>query len=111
MLVAISQRNDKNKHGDLIDNLENNYVNYLEGFGINLVIIPNTSDDIDFYFKGLPIEGVILTGGNAVNPKLYGEKLPKDPDVSKQRDSTEEKLLDIAIKKRLPVFSPILANR
>ena len=74
MLVAISQRNDKNKHGDRIDNLENNYVSYLGEFGIKLLIIPNVAKDIKYYFDKFPIEGVILSGGNDINPERSEER-------------------------------------
>ena len=104
MLIAISQRNDKNKFGDLSDNLESNYVNYLEKFGIELVVIPNTTEDISFYFDKLPIDGVILTGGNSVNPELYGGKLEEGSDASKERDETEKRLLEKAVEKKLPVL-------
>ena len=101
MLAAISQRNDKN--GDLVDSLENNYVNYLEKFGIKLIIIPNTLIDIDSYLEGLPIQAVILTGGNTPHPDLYGGKI-REGSFSKQRDATEKRLLEIAVDKKLPVL-------
>jgi len=91
MLIAISQRQDKNKHGDFVDTLENNYINYLEKFGVKLIQIPNSSEDIRSYFKTPPIKGIILSGGNDI-----GE--------SEQRDETEKKLLDIAVKRKLPVL-------
>ncbi|MCK5282795.1 MAG: gamma-glutamyl-gamma-aminobutyrate hydrolase family protein [Nanoarchaeota archaeon] len=104
MLVAISQRNDKNKHGDYVDNLENNYVNYLEKCGIKLIVIPNCVKDLGLYFDELPIEGLILTGGNMVNPALYEGKVPSNSDFSEIRDSTEKKMIEIAIEKKLPVL-------
>lgn len=104
MLIAISQRNDKNKHGDFIDNLENNYVNYLEKFGIKLLIIPNSTKDVFSYFEEPSISGIILSGGNDINPELYGEKRVNGLAVSKERDSIEKKMLEIAIKKKLPVL-------
>nr|MBI4157182.1 gamma-glutamyl-gamma-aminobutyrate hydrolase family protein [Candidatus Woesearchaeota archaeon] len=104
MLIAISQRNDKNKHGDLIDNLENNYVSYYEKFGIELFVVPNSSKNLDIYFKKLPIEGIILTGGNDVNPELYGEKIKNGMSITNERDNTERKLMDIAVKRKLPVL-------
>ncbi len=103
MLVAITQRQDKNKHGDLMDNLELNYINYLMKFDIQPIIIPNISEKVESFFE-LPIEGIILTGGNGVNPELYGKKAEEDSDISKKRDETEKKLLEIAIKKKLPVL-------
>lgn len=104
MLIAISQRNDKNKHGEYIDNLENSYVNYLEKFGVKLIVIPNLTKDVDSYFKEFPILGVILSGGNDINPRLYGELLKEGLSVSDERDETEKKILEVAIKKKLPVL-------
>jgi N5-(cytidine 5'-diphosphoramidyl)-L-glutamine hydrolase len=95
MLIAISQRQDKNQYGDHIDSLENNYVNYLSKFGIKLIVIPNTSD-VNYYFDNFPIEGVILSGGNDIVG--YGNS------ASEYRDAIEKKMLDIAVKKRLPVL-------
>jgi len=104
MLIAISQRNDKNKHGDRIDNLENNYINYFERFGIKLLPIPNTTKDVSYYFENFPVSAIILTGGNDVNPELYGEKPDEGLAVSKERDNTERRMLEIAVNKKLPVF-------
>jgi len=104
MWFAISQRGDINKHGMLIDDIEVNYTNYFEQFGINLVMIPNTSKEIELYFNKLPIKGIILSGGNDVDPELYGEKIKKGLSVSIERDKTEQELLTIAINKKLPVL-------
>lgn len=103
MWLLISQRNDINKNGDLIDNLENNYINYLEKFGAQLMIVPNATKKIESYFN-FPLYGIILSGGNNVNPELYGGKLQEGIVLSKERDETEKKLLEIAIKKKLPVL-------
>lgn len=104
MWIAISQRNDKNKHGLWIDNLENNYTNFFESFGVKLMAIPNASKNIESYFEEYSISGVILSGGNDVNPELYGKKIQKNMSVSVNRDKTENKLIKIAIDKKLPVF-------
>lgn len=104
MFIAISQRNDKNKHGRDSDNLENAYIDYLEKFNINLIVIPNNTKDINNYFEKIPIYGVILTGGNDINPKLYSGEIEEGSSFSDLRDETEKKLLDIAIKKKLHVL-------
>lgn len=97
MLVAISQRNDANKHGDRIDNLENNYVEYFLKFGIKLLVIPNVGD-VSYYFDNFPIEGVILSGGNDINTGEEGLA------VAPLRDEVETKMLDVAVSKKLPVL-------
>ncbi|MBU0615380.1 MAG: gamma-glutamyl-gamma-aminobutyrate hydrolase family protein [Nanoarchaeota archaeon] len=95
MLVAISQRHEKNKHGDYVDSLENNYVDYFSKFGIRFMVIPNTCD-ADYYLDNFPIEGVIFSGGNDIVG--YGD------NASESRDATERKILDIAIERKLPVL-------
>jgi len=104
MWVAISQRNLKSDNGSDRDILENAYVKYFEGFGINLIPIPNISQDIGLYFEELPIKAIILSGGNDINPELYNQKPVYVRDLSMFRDNTERKLLEIAIKNRLPVL-------
>lgn len=104
MIVAISQRNDKNKHGDYIDSLEDNYVTYFEKLGIKLLPIPNSTTNIKYYFEEFPISGIIISGGNNVNASLYGEKNLEESSVSKNRDFTEKKMLEFAIEKKLPVL-------
>jgi gamma-glutamyl-gamma-aminobutyrate hydrolase PuuD len=102
MWAAISQRNLHNGSGS--DVLENAYVNYFEGFGVKLIPIPNISQDIGFYFEELPVNAVILSGGNDINPELYNQKPVYVRDLSALRDNTERRLLELAIEKRLPVL-------
>ena len=108
MLVAISQRNDKNRHGDWIDSLENSYVHYLERLGARLLVIPNRSNDVRSYIKEFPVKAIILSGGNDIGTELYssgqGEKEEESQAISKSRDSTEKKMLEIAIDKKIPVL-------
>jgi len=85
------------------DALENDYVKYYEKFGVTLVPIPNVSKNLDMYFEKMPLKGIILTGGNDVNPLLYGKK-PKNEDFSEDRDNTEKRLIEIAIKRKLPLL-------
>ena len=102
MLIAISQRQDKNKYDSLTDNLDSAYTRYFERMGVELLALPNSSKRINKYFE-LPIKGVILSSGNDVNPQLYNSS-EKGQSVSAERDSTEKKILQIAVKKKLPVF-------
>ena len=78
------------------DALENDYIEYFKKFDIMLLPIPNAFDDVNGYFNDIPIKGIILSGGNDVNPSLYGKKL-KDEDFSERRDNTEKELIEIAI--------------
>lgn len=90
MFAAISQDNmELGIKGD-VDILQNNYSNYFKKFGINLIPITNGSD-VDEYFNNIKIKAIILTGGTDIGKR-------------KIRDETEKKLMNIAIKKDIPLL-------
>jgi putative glutamine amidotransferase len=65
-----------------------------------IFISPNRAKFIPTSFDGL-----IISGGVDINPKLYSNSI--DPTVKKiepRRDELELKLLDIAIKKKVPIL-------
>lgn len=103
MIIAISQRNVEMEKGANRDALENDYVQYYESFGVTLIPIPNVSRNIDAYFEKIRIEGIVLTGGNDINPKLYGGK-QIDGDCSDDMDNTYKRLIEIALERKLPLF-------
>ncbi len=102
MFVAISQRNMKIENGNR-DALENTYVRYFEKFGVTLLPIPNVSENLDNYFDKIPIKAIILSSGNDVNPQLYNARL-KNEDFSIERDKTEKRLIELSIKRKLPLL-------
>jgi len=104
MIIAITQQFTRNKHGNRINSLQNNYVDYFSSFGVKVFPIPNYPKNVAYYFEKLPISHVILSGGSDVNPKLYKEKSNSKFKISNTRDKTEKLILDIAVKKKLPVF-------
>lgn len=104
ILVAINQRHNKNQYGDFVDSLENSYITYFEKLGINLIVIPNCSENVSFYFDKFPIKGIILTGGDTIDPRIYGGEKNDDYNFSSDREKTERKLIEIAIAKKLPVL-------
>lgn len=100
MWIAISQRNPKIKWG-YRDVLENNYIEYFEELGFKIIPIPNVSKNIESYFDKISIKVVILSGGGDIS-HLYGGS--HNGEVSLSRDETEKKLLEIAIRKKIPVL-------
>ncbi|MBI3126033.1 MAG: gamma-glutamyl-gamma-aminobutyrate hydrolase family protein [Candidatus Tectomicrobia bacterium] len=106
MWVFISQRQVVGPHGDTRDALENSYVEFLERNGVLPLPVPNALRDPASYLKASrPIDGVVLTGGNDVCPAEYGEKALRETDVSPARDRTERALLDLAVRRRIPVLA------
>ncbi len=90
MLFAISC-NIKRYHNSPGDFLYNDYIQFFEEKGINILPVSNACKDIGLYFNRLKVEGLILSGGN-------------DLGIEPARDSQEKLLLSLAIDLRLPVF-------
>jgi len=104
MNILISQRHAKNVYDDWIDILENNYINYFSKFGIYLVPVSNATLDLNRLVNNLNPTGIILSGGDDVNPKLYNGKSNDKLSVSTARDTTEIKLIELAIKNNIPLL-------
>ena len=104
MWVAISQRMDMNAHGSKINNLEANYVKLFNEFDMNLIQIPNDPKNLERYFDDLPIQCIVLSGGNDIHPSYYDGEVMEGLNASLERDRTEEALLVMAIEKKLPVL-------
>lgn len=104
MNILITQRHTMNRHGDMTDSLEDNYVVYFERFGLNLFPVPNVSGRLDNLISVIKPSGIVLTGGGDVDPDLYGGQKNDMAAVSKERDMCESMLLEIAIKNDIPVL-------
>ena len=104
MWAIITQRHYKKETDDHRDVLENTYIQYFKQFGITLAPISNVIDDISVVFKDLPIEGIILSGGDDIEPTSYGGDPTLASSVSQERDRIENELLEYAIKENIPVL-------
>ena len=104
MFVALSQKQEKNQYGDSIDTLEQNYIRYFQQWGIVPLLIPNTLLDVNSYLDQFPIQAIILTGGNEVDPLSYGEPRTEGMVVIPERDRTERALIEYAIEKKIPLL-------
>jgi len=102
--IFITQKNIKNPMNNLNDCLDNNYINFFEKLGILPIIIPNSTKNLQKYFELFKPDGIILSGGEDVNPDLYGGEKHKSFDVSELRDNTEFALIDYAVKNKLPLL-------
>jgi len=105
MNILITQRHVVNLYGDWTDCLEDNYIAYLERFGLNLFPVSNVSERLDEIVSVIKPSGIVLTGGGDVDPSLYGgQACNVFPVVSTERDRCESKLLEIAIRNDIPVL-------
>ncbi len=85
MLIGISQRVIEAEKGANRDALERDYIDYWSKLNVTLIPIPNISE-VEKYLE--LVEGVILSGGS----------------FFKDRDETENKILDYAVERKLPIL-------
>ena len=104
MNILITQRHVVNQHGDWTSCLEDNYISYLERFGLNLFPVSNVTERLDKIINVINPLGIVLTGGGDVDPGLYDRQAYDANPISKQRDKCESKLLEIAIRNDIPVL-------
>lgn len=103
--IGITQRVDESEKRSRRDCLEQDYIHYYEPFGINLVPIPNTLGNVEGWLEGMRLDGIILSGGNDINPRLFGGKTEEGKLYADERDKTEKQILDFAADKKIPVLA------
>lgn len=59
---------------------------------------------IEAWLEKNKIGGIILGGGGDVDPRLYGGNRGEGAEVNRQRDDFEITLIQVAVKKRLPIL-------
>ena len=102
--IVISQRVISADKGANRDALEQDYIKYYQKFGVILIPFPNVLEDVEEILLELKIDGIILSGGNDINPKFYGETSKEERSYADERDQTEKRLLDFAVKNKIPVL-------
>lgn len=102
--IAITMRVAESKIGARRDCLEQDYVQFYQQFGIGLIPFPNVLSDAIGHIEALGAEGIILSGGNDIAPRLYGGKKEEGAGYAPERDATERLLLDFAARKKMPVL-------
>jgi putative glutamine amidotransferase len=82
------------------------YIDAIESAGlIPLVVPPLANAEVASAILDA-VDGLLLTGGEDVNPSRYGEKPhPKLKSVNDRRDSTEIALIHEAKRRRIPVLA------
>jgi putative glutamine amidotransferase len=72
-------------------------------------MLPLTSDEHDIRQLADMCDGILFTGGQDVNPSIYGEEITAEyqatnPELSAERDAMEPLLLDVMIRLDKPVL-------
>lgn len=104
--IAISMRVVQiPEYGEERDMLSRDWYPFLADCGIKPILVPNMGEMVRKFIDWGNIDGIILTGGNNISPKLFQQNSEKHvDDVSAIRDETEIVLLDLAVEKKLPVL-------
>ena len=82
-----------------------NYVNAVRKAGGVPMIIAMTGDEAELAKVLETVDGLIMTGGEDIDPARYGEQaVPELEEVYLERDDFDIKLLRMAVEKGLPVL-------
>ena len=85
--------------------LPDDYLGAVRAFGGIPLILPATAEDGELAPLLALCDGVILTGGEDIDPKLYGEEKWNDTvGAAPERDKMERMLLEMAMARKLPVL-------
>lgn len=106
MIVGLSgSQCDFDNTGFIRDYVNNHYSDSIIKIGGTPIILPLT-DDEETIFKYIDlIDGLILTGGDDINPQLFQEEsLPETQIPDLKRDSFDMLLIRYAIKKNIPIL-------
>ena len=102
--LALSMRVPEASHYcEKRNSLAYDYIDFFESLGFLVIPIPNNTNRIKDYIEELNVDGIVLTGGNNVDPKLYGGKEELD-SVYHERDTREQQLVEIAKEKGIPLL-------
>lgn len=102
--LALSMRVSKaSNYHEKRNSLAYEYIDFFESIGFIVIPVSNNTNHIHKYIEDLNVDGVVLTGGNNVSPKLYGGKENLE-SVYQERDSIENDLLNISIEKGIPLL-------
>lgn len=85
--------------------LAHSYFDAIRHFGGIPLLIPVMATEEELTCLVDMCDGLLLTGGNDIDPVLFGENILNDTVViAPERDSQEGKLIDMALERHLPIL-------
>lgn len=100
--ITSSYEQDEKKEYAFINH---SYLDAIRRFGGIPLVLPAESTDEDLERLILCCDGIILSGGDDIDPILYGEESINDTlKLISIRDSTEIKVCDLAMQRNLPIL-------
>jgi len=99
--ALITQREEVNRYGDLVDSLEAAYIDYFQSLGICVHPVPNKVKIVEEFATEVKWDLLILTGGGFLAESCYYEQHEGKQQIN--RDLVETKLILIALKDAKPI--------
>ncbi|WP_338948702.1 gamma-glutamyl-gamma-aminobutyrate hydrolase family protein [Fusobacterium varium] len=100
--ALITQREEIDSYGTLIDKMESNYINYFEELNIDLRVVSNFQKNIVKDIKNENIDLIIFTGGGTVATEYL--LTPTNEFIQKNRDKMEKELFEYGIENNIPIL-------
>lgn len=85
------------------NSLAHDWTLFFNKLNIAPILIPNGLNDIENFLIEADVQGVILSGGNNVNPNLYNSSDGLS-DVYDLRDRTESQIISSCINNKIPII-------
>jgi putative glutamine amidotransferase len=103
--ILISTRVDcDNPFGETRDAVDQRLVQYVSDLGYSALLVPNCLPDPVRWAQSLSPDGIMLSGGNDIDPATYGQSGGSNQSTNFNRDHTELALIKFAVKVDLPVI-------
>ncbi len=85
--------------------LPENYLSTIRHFGGIPVLLPVGADEDELELLISLCDGILLTGGNDIDPVLFGETILNDSvEITPERDKTEMTVCRLAAERKLPML-------
>ncbi|MBQ7801703.1 MAG: gamma-glutamyl-gamma-aminobutyrate hydrolase family protein [Oscillospiraceae bacterium] len=103
-IIGLASSYEKDEKNERIF-LPQSYLDAVRHFGGVPLILPVKGDLAEAAALVDLCDGILLTGGNDIDPALFGETVWNDSvEIAPERDSSETVLLELAMARKLPVL-------
>lgn len=103
-IIGLCSSYEKDEQNDRIF-LNRAYLDAIRHFGGTPLVIPAEAGEEEQQYLLSLCDGLVLTGGNDIDPALYGETVLNDTVViAPERDAGEPRLCELALRRNLPIL-------
>lgn len=103
-IIGLCSSYEKNEENDRIF-LNHEYLEAIRHFGGMPLVIPAEAGEDEQAFLLSQCDGLVLTGGDDIDPTLYGEQILNDTvKPAPERDVGESRLLRMATARAIPIL-------